>query len=185
MEGYFPINEYCRLANISTDTAYHRTNRKKVPFFIDNNNRMFIYFSDEGPVVPEDFISVVEFAIKNNTSDVRIRNLINRGVISSEDYIRIPKSKFFSNRRGGVYVRESIKLTNTKMDNIRKICPEGYITLNDWCKKVDMPIGSAVQFISRGKLKIYKFGGHRYVKEETQDPRKRKVKGYDHSRVSG
>jgi len=172
MEGYFPICVYCKLANVSEDTAYHRTIRNQVPNFKDENGRMYIYFSDELLKIPEDFVSVPEYCKINYVTPAVIYRRIKLGLFKPEDLYYPPRDVYRAKGIVRIYIRKTAKYIRPT----DKYCPEGCIPLADWCEENNISRNSGGQLIIHGKLKPVYNNGFVYVKKGTELPTKRKYK---------
>lgn len=164
MEGYYPIQEYCRLAGVSRDTAYHRTNRKEIPFFKDETGRMFIYYADYQKNVPDGFVSIKEYAETHNLKNATVRQNVVMGNFKPEDIYKAPDNGVMPYSRR-IYINNEAK-PHKKVD---LYCPPGYINAKDWCKKYNITRNNLGQRIRHGKVHPIKIGRYLYL-EDKENP---------------
>ena len=171
MEGYFPIHEYCRLSGCNTDTAYHRAIRGNVDSFKDKDERLFIYFTDYKTKVPEGFITIAEYAKRNNMSYSSVDFAIRNNRFNPDDVYRIPKHSFAVRRRHRVFIRpDAERNISSKEEFAQQNSPEGYITMNQWGAKNNVSRDRIGQMVRNHRIETLKVGTYRYIKEGTPVP---------------
>ena len=187
MEGYFPIEQYCKLTGVSKDTAHHRYIRKTVDGFKNEVGRCFLYFNDEIDPVPEGFIHDVEYAKKIGIGITTLRTTIKRGLFDKEDVVRLR----YMNPLGTPYIQTYVR-SNCEYPNGRSIAqqkkqwllmnklrPEGYLTILEFAEREKVPKSCVYQRILRGTIKEAKqVEGHWYIPETTKFERKWKNHDY-------
>jgi len=187
MEGYFPIEQYCKLTGISKDTAHHRYIRKTVEGFKNEAGRCFLYFSDESDPVPEGFIHSKEYAKKVGISVTALRTTIERGLFNDKDVIRIKYTNQLGKHFNQIYVRSDCKYPNGRSIAqqqrqwllMNKLRPEGYLTILEFAEREKVPKSCVYQRILRGTVKGAKqIEGHWYIPETTKFERKWKNHDY-------
>ena len=172
MEGYFPIMEYCKLAQCTRDVAYHRAFRKEVDSFKDKNGTMFIYFTDYMIGIPDGFISAKEYAVKHNVSDTYVRNAVHHNRFNDEDIYILPRHSYALHRFGRIFIRENAQIIKLTPDKRAKLnCPIGYLTSSEWCKKHNITRDRFNQMVIHKRIETIKVGSFRYVKENTELPK--------------
>jgi hypothetical protein len=173
MEGYFPIQEYCKLAEVSTDTAYHRAIRKKVDSFTDKNGRMFIYFTDE-KIVPDGFVSLRDYAKLKGININTVKMMYQKKRFNEEDIYIIPPFVFRPKTYDRIFINKNAEVPKSL---IATNCPEGYIHISDWAKRYKVSQERVNQMIIHDRIETIKVGKFRYIKEDAKLPIDRRIYG--------
>jgi hypothetical protein len=173
MEGYFPIQEYCKLAEISTDTAYHRAIRKRVDSFTDKYGRMFIYFTDE-KIAPDGFVSLHDYAKLKGVEYEAVRMMHRKKRFNEEDVYIVPHHVFRPKTYDRIFINKNAEIPKPpKVMN----CPEGYIHISEWAKKNEVSPERLNQMILHNRIETIKVGKFRYIKEDAKLPIDRRIYG--------
>ena len=176
MEAYLSAFDYCEKTGTKKDTALHRAIRGTVPAFQDQNGRWFLYYNDdEEQKIPEGYITIEEYAKRNNIRVGICKSVLKDGLFNKED-IKIVYGKGYHGRQySNVIIRENAIApdilpriyANEKMLHIIYLdCPNGYITVREYCKQmgIDSYHKSRVyQQIYAGKIPAIKYKGHYYI----------------------
>ena len=176
IEGYFPIRVYCELAKVSKDTAYHRTSRKTVPFFVDEYGKMYIYYSTgQNVTVPDNFVTLKEYAKVHNLKFGTLRQLINRGNVKQEDIFRITH---IGGGRSSVYIRKNAvinyKIIYGKTAELYDNKPSGYLTIKEWSEKNNIGYSAARAMVYYKKIPIKRVGANIYIRDDVPVPPRKK-----------
>ena len=164
MEGYYPIQEYCRLAGVNRDTAYHRVYRDEVPSFKDKNGKMFIYYADYLKDVPEGFVPMSEYVKLHNTYYNAVQQAIKAGNFLPDEFYVAPDDDFIPYGR-----RFYIKKDSEPHKKVDLNCPPGYINATEWCAKYNISRPNLGQRILHGKIHPIKIGRYIYI-EDKENP---------------
>lgn len=159
-EGYYPIHEYCNLAGVNRDTAYHRAIRKEVPSFKDEDGRLFIYYANYDINIPEGFVTLREYAKKHNTKPGIVGQYIRLGNFKPSDVFVLAKD-IFTPTGCHIFIHKDAELC--KKIDLR--CPEGYLSAMDWCAKYNISRSNLGQRILKGKIHPVKVGRYIYLED--------------------
>ena len=178
MEGYFSIKSYCELTGISSDTAYHRVNRNQVEAIKEKDGRYFIYYSDENLSVPENFITLEDFAKANGLTVHCVRNRIRYGFYKEEDIFKADKCSRNGRITKTVYInkytvgRPKIKGGYCSSNKT----PKGFLSAVEWAAREEVSKPYLYYLIRNGKVPYIIEGGFYYIHEDTKWKWKRKEK---------
>lgn len=171
IEGYFPVEEYCKLANVNSDTAYHRAIRNEVPNFKDENNRVFIYFTDAYMGVPENFIPMREYAKLYHRHVQTIAQKVRKNIFRKEDVFVAPKSIYGPDKYARIFINKNVRPPMTKETN----CPDGYLLMLDWADLNNISHYRVNQMVYHNRIVTVKIGTRRYIKADTLPPIDRRI----------
>ena len=177
MEGYFSIKSYCELTGVSSDTAYHRVNRNEVEAIKEKNGRYFIYYSDENISVPENFITLEDYAKANGLTVTCVRNRIRRSFYKEQDIFKADKR--FRNGRmvKTVYInkyavgRPKYMFKHCARDN----APKGFLSVPEWAAREGVSKSHPYSLIRNEKIPYIIEDGFYYIHEDTKRKRKGKT----------
>lgn len=183
MEGYFPIEQYCRITGCSKDTAHHRAIRGTVESFKDTYGRHFLYYNDEVDPVPEGFVHITEYAKAHNIHRDSVRRTVKNGMFNKDDvkYIRFmtPMGTHYIQ----VYIRSDAEYHNTKPRINRRTTekvmnefrPEGYLTVKEFAQREGITTMYVYNRIYGGWITGAKqVEGHWYIPEKSTFIRRKK-----------
>jgi hypothetical protein len=183
MEGYFPIEQYCRITGCSKDTAHHRVIRGTVESFRNSNGRYFLYYNDEVDPVPEGFVHYVEYAKIHNINQDSVRRTVKNGLFNEGDIKRIRYMTPQGAHHIQVYIRSDAEYPNTQLRINRRttekvmneLRPEGYLTVKEFAEREGMTIAYLYNRIYGGWITGAKqVEGHWYIPEKTTFKMRRK-----------
>ena len=172
MEGYFPILEYCELAEVDRDTAYHRAARGMVDSFKDKEGRLFIYYFKDETKVPENFIPFKEYAKQKGVSYSALHLALTKGEFIKEDVVTLAKDKIKKGTRSKIFINpDAIRRKRTREVVATELCPDGYITAKEWRLRNNVAETNFSQMIIFDRIPTIKIGQNRYVKEDEPLPK--------------
>ena len=120
MEGYFRADEYAKLEGIPYMTAMKRVNRNRVDFFKEpRTGNVYIYWSEESKLIPDDFIPLQIFAKNMHASSTRVYRWIRDGRINESNIY-----KKYVGRKLHYYIKKDAALVITEVKNNRIIVEE-------------------------------------------------------------
>ena len=173
MEGYFPIQEYCKLAGVSEDTAYHRAIRNSIPSFEDKDGRKFLYFCNDAPDIPEGWCTLKEFAEMHNVNRNTVYKHIRKGHIPNDCVKKVTLTGISKINGPGTIIIIQKDVPYTDMINYRQteyqtqlikaLSPDGYIPAAEFAKANGLPRYRIYNDINRGFILSIKSNGHIYV----------------------
>ena len=188
MEGYFPIEQYCRITGCSKDTAHHRAIRGTVESFMNNNGRYFLYYNDEVDPVPEGFVHYKEYAKIHNIKPDSVRRTVKNGLFNEGDIKRIRYMTPQGAHHIQMYIRKDVEYPNKPKFKNRKIAdkvmnefrPEGYLTVAEFAQREGITTMYAYNRIYGGWIIGSKqVEGHWYIPEKSTFIKGRK-REHDH-----
>ena len=177
MEGFFSIKSYCELTGISSDTAYHRINRNEVKSIKGPDGRHFIYFSDEKIQVPENFVTIEEYAEKECTTVHAIVQRIRSGRYKDEDIFKANKCFCNGRMQKAVYINKFAITKPKGYLNARDYSPKDYLSVIDWANREGISKPYAYYLVRSNKIPGLFKNGFIYVSKEAKyvrQPRGRK-----------
>lgn len=170
MEGYFSIKSYCELANVSTDTAYHRARRNEIPSFTDENGRQFLYFTDEFPGIPEGFISMIEFAEQRKMSYNTVGRLIKKNIIEDKDVFRTKRQFQNGKMLSAIYINKNTiideprqRIQEAILRKMNKLRPDGCLTVQEFADAAKVPKYTVYYRIKTRQIPSVINCGHTYI----------------------
>ena len=173
MEGYFPIQEYCKLAGVSEDTAYHRAIRNSIPSFEGKDGRTFLYFCNDAPDIPEGWCTLKEFAEMHNVNRSAVYKQVKKGHIPNDCVKKVTLTGISKLNGPGtiIIIQKDVPYTammkerQTKYQTqlIKALSPEGYIPAAEFAKANGIPKYQVYNDINRGFILSIKSYGHLYV----------------------
>lgn len=181
MEGYFPISDYCVLAQVDRDTAYHRAIRGTVDSFRNKNGRLYIYHSQNNINIPDNFIPLTTYAKKQKKSYSAIHRAMSAGEFKSKDIVVLPLTIMNGSSRSKIFINpDAERAKRTYEMRARAKRPEGYLTANEWREKYHVTKSNFNQMIISDRIETIKVGAYRYVKETQQLPEDKRRGRHDH-----
>lgn len=174
LEGYFPVEQYCRLTGVSKDTAHHRAIRGTVESFKEEKSgRWFIYFCDEADPIPDGFIHVSEYARKNHVHSNTVYRQAKQGIFEQEDFCFIRTMTPQGAHRISLYIKESVEYPNiprirngrTIRGVLEKSRPDGYLTVMEFAVREGCSKHYVYNRLFSNKIRGKKINGHWYVDE--------------------
>ena len=176
MEGYFSIKSYCELTGVSSDTAYHRVYRNEVETIKEKDGRYFIYYSDENISIPENFVTLEDFAKANGVSVTCIRYRVQCGIYKEEDVFKADKCSHNGKIVKTVYIN---KYAVGRPKNMPYHCasdktPKGFLSIAEWAAREGTSSRYPYYLIRNEKVPYIIEDGFYYIHEDTKLERKRK-----------
>lgn len=168
MEGFFSIKSYCKLTGVSPDTAYHRVNRNQVESIKGPDGRHFIYFSDEKIQVPENFVTLEEYAAKEGTTVHAIVQRVYDGRYKDEDIFKANKCFYNGRMQKTVYINKFAITKPKGYRCARDYSPKDYLTVIDWANREGISKTYAYFLIRNNKVPGLFKNGFVYVPKEVK-----------------
>jgi len=177
MEGYFSIKSYCELTGVSSDTAYHRVNRNEVEAIKEKDGRYFIYYSDENISVPENFVTLEDYAKANGLTVNCVRNRSRCGFYKEKDIFKADKCSRNGKIVKTVYInkyavgRPKIMSRHCARDH----APKGFLSVPEWVSREGVHVSYGYYLIRNDKIPYIIEDGFCYIHEDTKWKRKEKT----------
>ena len=177
MEGYFSIKSYCELTGVSSDTAYHRVNRNEVEAIKEKDGRYFIYYSDENISVPENFITLEDYAKANGLTVNCVRNRIRYGFYKEKDIFKADKCSHNGRIVKTVYINKYAVERPKKMFKhcARDNAPKGFLSVIEWAAREGLTKSYPYFLIRNEKIPYIIEDGYYYIHKDTKLKRKGKT----------
>ena len=176
MEGYFSIKSYCELTGVSSDTAYHRVNRNEVEAIKEKDGRYFIYYSDENISVPENFVTLEDYAKAHGLTVTCVRNRIRYGFYKEKDIFKADRCSHNGRIVKTVYInkyaveRPKYMFKHCARDNT----PKGFLSVIEWAAREGMSEKYPYYLIRNEKVPYIIEDGYYYIHKDTKWKRKGK-----------
>lgn len=172
MEGFFRAREYAILENIDYNTAMQRVHRNDVLSFKEpRSGFVYIYWTDENSIVPENYISINDYAHNHNAGRDAVLRRIREGRIKQEDlFIRV---RGVGKRKEIFINKDASFILYTPTERVEMNRPEGYLSIRTWCEKNNVSINNARQMVLKKRINCIRHNDHVYIPENEPIPKHR------------